>query len=90
METDSFFYQLFKQLPAAFSEYRREEIRKMFQLTDIRKTAVWKEAQEEAETRARKPMVRNCLSKGMSVKQIADLMEIPVKEVRRLAKNTAK
>ncbi len=73
-----------------FSEFNREEIRKMFQLTDIRKTAVWQEACEEGKTLAKQEMVHNCLAKSMSVKEIAELLKIPVKEVRRLAKSAAK
>jgi predicted transposase/invertase (TIGR01784 family) len=89
-----------------FSELKREEIRKMFHLADIRKTAVWKEAHEEGveegvekgiekgiekgETRTKKELVGKWLAKGRSVKEIAELMEIPVKEVRRFAKDSAK
>ena len=69
----------------------------MFQLADIRKTAVWQEAREEGiekgiekgKTLAKQEMVHSCLAKRMSVKAIADLQEIPVKEVRRLAKGVA-
>jgi DNA-binding NarL/FixJ family response regulator len=34
--------------------------------------------------------VKNCLAKGKSVKEIAELLEITMKEVRRLAKDAAK
>ena len=77
-----------------FTELDREEIRKMFGLQDIRKSKVWQEAHEEGReegreegvTRERKTMVQNCLENGMSVKAIAELMKISVKEVRRLSK----
>lgn len=73
-----------------FAELTREEIRKMFGLQDIRTTKVWQEAREEGreegETHARQVMVQNCLAKGMSVKEIANLMKITEKEVRRLSK----
>ena len=70
----------------------------MFHLTDIRKTAVWKEAHEEGiekgiekgEVRTKKDLVRKWLGKGKSIKEIAELMEIPVKEARRLAKDSLK
>ena len=77
-----------------FAKMKREEIRKMFQLTDIRKTAVWQEAREEGlaegNALANERLVRNGLAKGMSVHEIADLLEIPLKEARRLAKAASK
>ena len=36
--------------------------------------------------KAKKGMVHECLARGMSPKEIADLMLITVREVRRLAK----
>lgn len=70
-----------------FIELDREEIRKMFGLQDIRKSKVWQEAQEEAVTRERGATVKKCLAKGMSIKEIAEFLDFPVKEVRRLAKD---
>jgi predicted transposase/invertase (TIGR01784 family) len=85
-----------------FVDLNREEIRKMFHLTDIRKTAVWREAEEggiekgraigrgegreEGAILAKQTMARNCLAKGMPVNEIADLVDLPIKEVRRIAK----
>ena len=69
-----------------FTELGREEVRKMFHLQDIRKSKVWQEAHEEGKTLAQNDMVQKCLAKRMSVREIADLMGIPQKEVRRLAK----
>ena len=45
---------------------------------------------DEGKTIAKEEMVQKCVAKGMSVKQIAELMEIPVAEVRRLAKGHAR
>jgi predicted transposase YdaD len=69
-----------------FSTYQREENRKMFKLANIRDTAVWKEAHEEGKVLAKQEMVRNCMANGLSLKQVAKLLKLPLKEVRRLAK----
>ena len=71
----------------------------MFQLHDIRKSKVWREAhqsgreegreegRDEGKTLAQRELVRKLLEKGMSVREIAALMEIAPKDVRRLAKS---
>ena len=62
----------------------------MFQLHDIRKTRVWQEAIEEGQAEGKallkKEMVEKWLKKGLSHKEIAELLEAPLEEVRRLAK----
>ncbi len=60
----------------------------MFKLHDIRKTKVWQEACEETREEEHKKFVDNCLAKDMPYKEIAALMQIPVEEVRRLAKHS--
>jgi len=73
-----------------FPKLDREEIRAMFQLEDLRKTRVWKEAHEEGleqgQTLAKKEWVRKWLAKGLATKEIAALLEISAQEARRLAK----
>ena len=77
-----------------FTELGREEIRKMFQLHDIRKSKVWQEAHEtgfeKGEAKANEKLIRKLLGKGVSAKEIADLLEAPLKDVRRIAKETPK
>ena len=62
----------------------------MFQLHDLRESKVWQEAHEtgieEGESRILKRLVQKYVAKGMSVKAIADMMDLPVKDVRRFAK----
>ncbi len=74
----------------------------MFKLHDIRKTKVWQEAYEEGRKEgyeegrkegieegrmlARQRIVRVIKSKGYSLKEIAELLDLPLAEVRRLAK----
>ena len=71
----------------------------MFQLEDLRKTRVWQEAEEEGRLKGhteghaegreqeREELVRKCVAKGMPVKDIAELLDTSVHEVRRLSKN---
>ncbi len=62
----------------------------MFKLTDIRKTRVWQEAhnegKEEGRVEERKATVTQAIARGMSHKDIAQLLRISVEEVPRLAK----
>ena len=77
---------------------RREEIQDMAALTDLHDTRAWREAFEQGFEIGvkigiqvgmmfyKKELVRKWLAKGMPAKEIADIMDIPTKEVRRLAK----
>lgn len=81
-----------------FTQLDREEVRAMFGLHDLRKSKVWQEAHETGIEKGReegiekgkelalRELVRKCRGKGMSVKQIADLMDLPVRDVRRLGR----
>jgi predicted transposase/invertase (TIGR01784 family) len=81
-----------------FAKLTREEIIKMFRLADIRKTRVWQEAHEEGVEEGiekgiekggllkQQEFVRRLISKGKKPLEIAELLEIPIAEVRRLAK----
>ena len=85
-----------------FAELDREEIRIMFQLHDLRESKVWQEAHQtgltegiekgiktgraEGKTMAQAEMVRKCLANGMSAKEIAQLLGLPLAQVRRLIK----
>ena len=86
----------------------------MFQLTDIRKTAVWKEARDEGleegiekgiekgivkgiekgiekgEALANQRLIQKWLAKGKTAQEIAELLEVPLKEARRLIKAASK
>jgi predicted transposase/invertase (TIGR01784 family) len=69
-----------------FTKISREEVHKMFKLSDIRKSRVWQEAQEEATIAAKREIVLRCVAKGKSLKEIAEFNDMPLAEVRRLAK----
>ena len=85
-----------------FIELDREEVQIMFHLQDIRKSKVWQEAHEtgieegiekgieKGMTLAQCDMVQKCVANGMSIGEIAALMGISTKEVRRLSKKCEK
>jgi predicted transposase/invertase (TIGR01784 family) len=81
-----------------FTQLDREEVRQMFQLHDLRESKVWQEAhqtgiekgREEGKTNTQRDLVRKCQARGMSIKEIAELMELPVLTIRRLAKSPPK
>jgi predicted transposase/invertase (TIGR01784 family) len=70
-----------------FTKISREEIHKMFKLSDIRKSRVWQEAREEGRTQEKQEFVLHWISEGKTHKEIAELLRITVAEVLRLAKN---
>ncbi len=70
----------------------------MFKLHDIRKTKVWQEAREEGLEEGiekgreeglslgKQQFIKQLQSKGHSLKEISQLLDLTVAEVRRLAK----
>ena len=74
-----------------FTQLDREEIRKMFQLHDLRESKVWQEAHQdgikEGKTIAHAEVARNLIDSGMPVKEVAKVLKISAAQVRRLAKN---
>ena len=62
-----------------FTELNREEIRQMFQLHDLRESRVWQEAHDEGKDEGRMieklDIVRRMLTKGRSLKEIADCLK---------------
>jgi predicted transposase/invertase (TIGR01784 family) len=78
-----------------FTQLDREEVRKMFQLHDLRESKVWQEARqtgreegrEEGKTDVLRDLVRKWRARGMSAKEIAELMELPIQTIRRLMRS---
>jgi predicted transposase/invertase (TIGR01784 family) len=76
-----------------YHELDRVEIRRMFKLHDIRKTRVWQEAHEEGIEKGiekgraleKRQLVEHLQANGQTLKEIAQLLEISLTEVRRLA-----
>lgn len=60
----------------------------------LHNTRVWQddyqEGLEKGKVQVLRGVVNKCLAKKMSVKAIAELLDISVREVRRLAKDTPK
>ena len=50
----------------------------------------WKKAWKKVRPRRQLKFVQKLLAKNMSVKAIAELLDIPMREVRRLAKEASK
>jgi predicted transposase/invertase (TIGR01784 family) len=72
-----------------FTQLNREEVRRMFQLHDLRKSRVWQEAHDEGMEKgmvqAQQEFVQRLIAKGKPLKEIAELLELPLAQVRRLA-----
>jgi predicted transposase/invertase (TIGR01784 family) len=76
-------------LLARFPTFDWEAIRMKFKLHDIRESKVWKEACEEGKSENQRELIAKWLGKGMTEKQIAELLDISVAQVRRLANGQA-
>jgi predicted transposase YdaD len=76
-----------RALMRRFPGLDQEEIRMKFELHDIRESNVWKEAVEEGKTILTKKLIKKLLAIGLTHKQLAEAFEIPVAEVRRIAKS---
>jgi predicted transposase YdaD len=59
----------------------------MFKLEDIRKSRVWQESHQEGVEDAQRQLVNRWHAEGKSLKEIVELLEIPLAKVRRLARN---
>jgi predicted transposase/invertase (TIGR01784 family) len=73
-----------------FPDLKREEVRTMFQLHDIKKSKVWQEAHESGiqvgAEQQREDLIHKWIAEGRAEKLIAELMGMPLKEVRRIAR----
>jgi predicted transposase/invertase (TIGR01784 family) len=65
-----------------FTHMTREEIRAMI-LHDIRESKVWQEAHEEGQLMLKQRLAKKLTTDGRPIKEIAELLEAPVKEVRK-------
>ena len=57
-----------------------------FQLHDRRESKVWREVHEEGIEKGREEVVSRMQAKGMTLKAIAELLDITLPEVRRLGR----
>lgn len=64
-----------------------EEMRMKFKLHDIRESKVWKEAFDDGDASRLRKTVDTLISKGKTLPQIAELLDIPLRELRRVVKD---
>lgn len=85
-----------------FTDLDREEVRRMFKLHDLRESRVWQEAHKEGKEEGREEgiakgrqegrseekqdLVKRWISSGKTHSEIADLLGLPLSQVRRLAR----
>lgn len=74
-----------------FTKLSREEVRRMFKLHDLRESKVWQEAHEEGKQEGkqeeRQELVKLWLANGKTIKEIAELLDVSLAEVRRLSRH---
>ncbi|URD53490.1 hypothetical protein [Chroococcidiopsis sp. CCNUC1] len=58
----------------------------MLNVNFIRGTKVYQEAAEEGELRAKVKLVPKLLQKGLSIQEIADVLELDVEEIRKIVR----
>lgn len=64
-----------------FANLSREEAELMLNLTPLHETRIYKDLQRETNLK----VIRNLLSKGQSIEYIAEILELPVEEVQKIA-----
>lgn len=65
-----------------FPNLSRKEIEAMLNLDLIRETRVYKEAQEEGELNTKLKILPKLVQRGMSIQEIAELLELDVEIIR--------
>ncbi|MBW4618286.1 MAG: Rpn family recombination-promoting nuclease/putative transposase [Cyanosarcina radialis HA8281-LM2] len=70
-----------------FPKMTRKEIETMFGLSDLKQTRVYQEAKEEGREEAKLASIPRLLALGLSVPQIAEVLELDVAIVQQAAKN---
>ncbi|MBD2305658.1 hypothetical protein H6G17_09020 [Chroococcidiopsis sp. FACHB-1243] len=58
----------------------------MLNVNFIRGTKVYQEAAEEGELKAKVKLVPKLLQKGLSIQEVAEILELDVEEVRKAAR----
>jgi predicted transposase/invertase (TIGR01784 family) len=68
-----------------FPQKSRQELEIMLGLGDLKETKFYQEAEQEGERKAKLAMVPRLLQTGLSLEKIAELLEMPLEDVRKLA-----
>lgn len=70
---------------ARFSNLKREGNEAMLNVNFIRGTKVYQEAKEEGRLESQVKLVPKLLQKGLSIQEVADILELDIEEVRKAA-----
>jgi len=73
-----------------FSSYSRQELEAMFGLTEWRQTRFYQEVQQETELATKLKTVPRLLNEGLSVEQIARVLELDIEMVRQAIEQQSK
>ncbi len=57
----------------------------MLNINLLKETRVYQEAAEEGELKAKVKLVPKLLQKGLSIQEVADILELDIEEVRKAA-----
>jgi predicted transposase/invertase (TIGR01784 family) len=68
-----------------FPNFSREEIETMLGLSQFRQTKVYQEAFEEGKLKNKLEMVSKLLKRGLSIQEIAEILELDIETVRKAA-----
>jgi predicted transposase/invertase (TIGR01784 family) len=72
-------------LLSRFPQFDREEVRMKFKLHDLRESKVWKEAHEVGDSERLKKTIDTLVRKGRTLQEVAELLDIPVEQIRQTA-----
>ncbi|MBE9221418.1 Rpn family recombination-promoting nuclease/putative transposase [Cyanobacterium stanieri LEGE 03274] len=70
-----------------FSNYSREELAKMFTLSDFKKTRFYQETYAEGKVEAKISTIPSLLKLGLTTEQIAQALELDIEIVKKVAVN---
>jgi predicted transposase/invertase (TIGR01784 family) len=69
-----------------FPNMSREEIEAMLNINLLKETRVYQEAKQEGRLERDVEVVSKLLRKGFSIQEIAEILEIDIEEVRKIAR----
>ncbi|MFM6200062.1 MAG: DUF2887 domain-containing protein, partial [Dolichospermum sp.] len=79
-----------RMLVYKFSSYTRQELEAMFGLTEWQQTRFYQEVREETELETKLKTIPRLLCEGLTVEQIARILELDIEVVRQEIKKESK
>ncbi|MFM6611436.1 MAG: hypothetical protein ACKPJQ_18800, partial [Dolichospermum sp.] len=79
-----------RMLVYKFSSYTRQELEAMFGLTEWQQTRFYQEVREETELETKLKTIHRLLFEGLTVEQIARILELDIEVVRQEIKKESK